>query len=175
MYECDGYKMDRTFRHGRRSRMTWRYIPRKGVNHLHRNPLTVGFANHTNRDQAPARMTQDHRAIEQLEGDLANDEQIRRSGASGLTAQEVFQPWRVVGGFGPYTCRRLIQQLRSRASTIRHGSVVRSIAGSRGSCVVSGSESRKQSVHGRRHDGTSRASRCGNPIGANGSWSSAER
>ncbi len=37
----------------------------------------------------------------------------------------VFSRHRVVGGAGPYTCRRLIQRLRFQASTIRRGSAVR--------------------------------------------------
>src|SRR5271169_1005849 len=65
----------------------------------------------------------------------------------------------VAGGAGPYTCRRLIQRLRSRTSTIRRGSAVHPTAGSRGSSAGSALESQNQSVDGRRGGGTSSASR----------------
>ena len=66
----------------------------------------------------------------------------------------VQHPWQgfacsVVGGAGPYTCRRLIQQLRFQASTIRRGSAVRPTAGSRGSSVGSALASQNQSLDGR--------------------------
>jgi hypothetical protein len=50
----------------------------------------------------------------------------------------------VVGGAGPYICRRLIRRLRSQALTIRHRFAVRPAAGSRGSRAGSAPESRKQ-------------------------------
>ena len=36
-----------------------------------------------------------------------------------MIGRKVFQPWTVVGGAGPYICRRLIQRLRCPASTVR--------------------------------------------------------
>ena len=81
----------------------------------------------------------------------------------------------VVGGAGPYTCRRLIQRLRCQASTIRRGSAVRPTAGCRGSSAGSALEARYRSVAGRRRGGTSSASRRGNHVGASGARSPAGR
>ena len=63
----------------------------------------------------------------------------------------------VVGGVGPYTCRRSIRRLRCQASPIRHGSAAQPATGSRGSCAGSAPESRRRFVDGHRLGGTSSA------------------
>jgi hypothetical protein len=156
--------------------MTWRFIRGESVSHLPSDPLGSRIGRDADRDWPAAGVTQDHQAVEQLERDRAYDEQIQRRDAGGMiTGESLSTLGRVVGGAGPYTCRRLIQRLRFRASTIRRGSAVRPTASSRGSCAGSALESRNQFVDGRRRGGTSSASRRGNRVGASGSRSSAGR
>ena len=68
--------------------MTWRFVPGKGVSHLPSDPLGSRIVRHADADQPPASVTQDHQAIEQLERDRAYHEQIQRSDAGGMIAQE---------------------------------------------------------------------------------------
>jgi hypothetical protein len=156
--------------------VTWRFVLRKGVGYLSGELRGGRIGSHTDRDQEPAGVTQDHQAIEQLERDRGTTKQIQRSDACGMIAQESLPTlgWWSAGA-GPCTCRRLIQRLRSQASTIRRGSAVRPIASSRGSSAGSALESLNPSVDGRRHGGTSSANKRGNRVGAKGSRSPAGR
>jgi hypothetical protein len=47
--------------------MTWRFIPREGVNHLSSDPLGGRIVRHPDAHQSPASVTQNDQAIEQLE------------------------------------------------------------------------------------------------------------
>ncbi len=58
------------------NQMTWRFVPGKGVSHLPGDPLGSRIVSHSNRDESPSGVTQDHQAVEQLERDRAYDEQI---------------------------------------------------------------------------------------------------
>src|SRR5271166_4134513 len=69
-----------------------RRLVREGVL---RRPVTCGneprgirLGSDADRDHPPAGVTQDHQAVEQFELDPAYDEQIQRSDASGMIAQE---------------------------------------------------------------------------------------
>jgi len=99
--------------------MTWSFVPWKGVSDLPSDPLGSRIVRHADAHQPPASVMPDHQAIEQLERDGAGHEQIQRSDAGGMIAQESLPTvGRVVGGAGPCTCRRLIQRLRFLASII---------------------------------------------------------
>src|SRR6202043_4292263 len=65
-----------------------RFIPGKSVGHLTSDPLGSRIGSDADHDQSPAGMTQDHQAVEQLERDSAYDEQIQRSEAGRVIAQE---------------------------------------------------------------------------------------
>src|ERR1700730_9954375 len=68
--------------------MTWRFIPGESVCHLPGDPLGSRIGSDADRDSPPAGVTQDHQAVEQLERDGAHHEQIQRSDACGVIAQE---------------------------------------------------------------------------------------
>ena len=70
------------------NQVTWRFIPGERVSHLPSAPLGIWIGSDADRDQPPARVTQDHQAIEQLERDRAHDEPIQRSDAGNVIAQE---------------------------------------------------------------------------------------
>src|SRR5579864_2855717 len=67
---------------------TRRFVPRKGVSHLPSDPIGSRIGSDADRDEPHAGVTQDHQAVEQLEGDRVYDEQIQRSDARGMIAQE---------------------------------------------------------------------------------------
>ena len=66
--------------------MTWRFVPRKGVSDLPSDPLGSRIVRHADAHQPPATVMQDHQAIEHLERDGADHEQIQRSDAGGMIA-----------------------------------------------------------------------------------------
>src|SRR6202035_720547 len=70
------------------NQMTWRFIPGESVSHLPSDPLGSRIGSDADHDQPPAGVTQDHKAVEQLERDRAYDEQIQGSDASGMITQE---------------------------------------------------------------------------------------
>src|SRR5215469_14385987 len=74
--------------------MTRRFIPGESVRHLPSDPLGSRIARHADAYQPPSGVTQDHQAVEQLERDGAYNEQIQRSDAGGMVAQESLLPLR---------------------------------------------------------------------------------
>src|SRR5271155_3474330 len=70
--------------------------PKEGVGHLPSDPLGSWIGGDADSDQPPAGVTQDHQAVEQLERDSAYDEQVQRSDAANVIAQEglpTLGPW----------------------------------------------------------------------------------
>ena len=70
------------------NQMTRCFIPREGVGHLPSDPLGSRIGSDADRDHPPAGVTQDHQAVEQLERDSAYDEEVQRSDARNVIAQE---------------------------------------------------------------------------------------
>jgi hypothetical protein len=68
--------------------MTWRLVPRKRVSDLPSDPLGSRIVRHADAHQPPVSVMQDYQAIEQLERDAADHEQIQRSNAGGMIAQK---------------------------------------------------------------------------------------
>ena len=68
--------------------VTRRLVPRKGVSHLNGEPRGARIARHADAHQPPARVTQDHQAVEQLEGDGTHHEKIQRRDGASVIAQE---------------------------------------------------------------------------------------
>ena len=115
---------------------------------------------------------QDHQAVEQLERDSAYNEQIQRSNARGMIAQESFPTlgrWSTMPGRIP--ADGCIQRLRFQASTIRQW--MRSTPHSGFSRLIRriSAESRSQSEDGHRHSEDSSASRRGTRVCASESRS----
>src|SRR6202040_445261 len=105
--------------------MTWRFVPGEGVSHLTGDPLVCRIGSHSNRDESPAGVTQNHQAVEELERDRPHHEQIQRSDAGNVIAQEglpALRRWSAAPDHIP--ADRLIRRPRFRASTIRHGYAV---------------------------------------------------
>src|SRR5437660_11653897 len=70
------------------NQMTWRFVPGEGVSHLTSDPLGGRIGSDADCYETLAGVTQDHQAVEQLERDSAYDEQIQRSDAGSVIAQE---------------------------------------------------------------------------------------
>ena len=70
------------------NQMTRRFIPGESVSHLPSDPLGSRICSDADRDQPSAGVTQDHQAVEQLERESPHYEQIQRSDATSVIAQE---------------------------------------------------------------------------------------
>jgi hypothetical protein len=68
--------------------MTRRFVPRKSVGHLTSYPLGSRIGSDADCDQSPAGVAQNDQAVEQLERDRADYEQIQLSDAVNVIAQE---------------------------------------------------------------------------------------
>ncbi len=68
--------------------VTRRFIPGEGVSDLACGLLVCRIGSHSNRDESPAGVTQNHQAIEQLARDRPHHEQIQQSDGA-LTPQEM--------------------------------------------------------------------------------------
>jgi hypothetical protein len=56
--------------------MTGRFVPGKGIGHLARDPLGGRIVRHADAHQSPSGVTKNDQAVEQLERDSTNYEQI---------------------------------------------------------------------------------------------------
>src|ERR1035437_7533245 len=72
------------------NQMTRRFVPGKGIDHLSRDPLGGRVVRHADAHQSPSGVAKNYQAIEQLERDSANHEQIDRRDPRGVIAQECF-------------------------------------------------------------------------------------
>src|SRR5882672_9115655 len=70
------------------NQVTRRFVPGKRVRHLPSDPLGGRIGSDADCYEPPTGVTQDHQAVEQLERDRAHHEQIQRSDANSVIAQE---------------------------------------------------------------------------------------
>src|SRR5208282_5937718 len=68
--------------------MTRRFVPGKGISHLSREPFGGRIVRHADAHQSPSGVAPNYQAIEQLEGESANHEQIDRRDTRSVIAQE---------------------------------------------------------------------------------------
>src|SRR5260221_14473924 len=68
--------------------MTWRFVPGKGISHLACEPFGSRIVRHADAHKSPAGVAKDYQAMEQLERDRVDDEQIQRSDDCGMIEQK---------------------------------------------------------------------------------------
>src|ERR1700719_764269 len=80
------------------NQVTRRFVAGKGIVHLARDPLSGRIFRHPDAHQSPPGVTKNDQAIEQLERDSTNHEQIDGRDPSGMVAQECLptRGWRLL-------------------------------------------------------------------------------